>query len=92
MHSFLRIRRFSAIWWLVKAGDGGQSADGIIETCTHAVTLALGLIGIMALFMGLVSIAEQAGGMRFLARITAPFFSRLFPICRKGTPRWAIWS
>ena len=69
-----------------KAGDGGQSADGIIETCTHAVTLALGLIGIMALFMGLVSIAEQAGGMRFLARITAPFFSRLFPDLPKGHP------
>ncbi len=68
------------------AGDGGQSADGIIETCTHAVTLALGLIGIMALFMGLVSIAEQAGGMRFLARITAPFFSRLFPELPKGHP------
>jgi spore maturation protein SpmA/spore maturation protein SpmB len=69
-----------------KAGDGGQSADGIIETCTHAVTLALGLIGIMALFMGLVSIAEQAGGMRFLARITGPFFSRLFPELPKGHP------
>jgi spore maturation protein SpmA/spore maturation protein SpmB len=69
-----------------KAGDGGQNADGIIETCTHAVTLALGLIGIMALFMGLVSIAEQAGGMRFLARITGPFFSRLFPDLPKGHP------
>jgi spore maturation protein SpmA/spore maturation protein SpmB len=69
-----------------KAGDGGQSADGIIETCTHAVTLALDLIGIMALFMGLVSIAEQAGGMRFLARVTAPFFSRLFPDLPKGHP------
>jgi spore maturation protein SpmA/spore maturation protein SpmB len=69
-----------------KAGDAGQSADGIIETCTHAVTLALGLIGIMALFMGLVSIAEQAGGMRFLARITAPFFSKLFPELPKGHP------
>ena len=69
-----------------KAGEGGQSVDGIIETCTHAVTLALGLIGIMALFMGLVSIAEQAGGMRFLARITGPFFSRLFPDLPKGHP------
>src|SRR5579859_7819019 len=32
-----------------------QNADGIIGTCSSAVTLALGLIGIMALFMGLVS-------------------------------------
>src|SRR5580658_10687260 len=73
-----------------KAGDtvGGQvqKADGIIGTCSSAVTLAIGLIGIMALFMGLVSIAEAAGGMRFLARITGPFFSRLFPDVPRGHP------
>jgi spore maturation protein SpmA/spore maturation protein SpmB len=63
-----------------------QRADGIIATCTNAVNLALGLIGIMALFMGLVSIAEQAGGIRFLARITGPFFGRLFPDLPKGHP------
>ena len=40
----------------------------------------------MALFMGLVSIAEAAGGMRFLARITGPFFSKLFPDLPKGHP------
>ncbi|HET6252429.1 MAG TPA: nucleoside recognition domain-containing protein [Puia sp.] len=60
--------------------------NGIISTCSTAVTLAIGLIGIMALFMGLVSIAEAAGGMRFLARITGPFFSRLFPDVPKGHP------
>jgi spore maturation protein SpmA/spore maturation protein SpmB len=63
-----------------------QKADGIIQTCSNAVTLAIGLIGIMALFMGLVSIAEAAGGMRFLARITGPFFSKLFPDVPKGHP------
>jgi spore maturation protein SpmA/spore maturation protein SpmB len=63
-----------------------QKADGIIGTCSAAVTLALGLIGIMALFMGLVSIAEAAGGMRFLARITGPFFSKLFPDVPPGHP------
>jgi spore maturation protein SpmA/spore maturation protein SpmB len=63
-----------------------QKADGIIGTCSYAVTLAIGLIGIMALFMGLVSIAEAAGGMRFLARITGPFFSKLFPDVPPGHP------
>jgi spore maturation protein SpmA len=63
-----------------------QKADGIIGTCSIAVTLAIGLIGIMALFMGLVSIAEAAGGMRFLARITRPFFSKLFPDVPPGHP------
>src|SRR6185312_9603731 len=63
-----------------------QKADGLIETCKFAVTLALGLVGIMALFMGLVTIAEEAGGVRFLARVTGPFFSKLFPDIPKGHP------
>jgi spore maturation protein SpmA len=63
-----------------------QKADGLMETCKFAVTLALGLIGIMALFMGLVSIAEEAGGVRLLARWTGPFFSKLFPEIPKGHP------
>jgi len=63
-----------------------QEADGVIETCKGAVTLSLGLIGIMALFMGLMNIAEQAGGIRVLARIIGPFFSRLFPEVPRDHP------
>lgn len=63
-----------------------QSADGIIETCQTAVTLSLRLIGMMALFMGLMSIAEKAGGIRFLSRIIGPFFSRIFPEIPKNHP------
>src|SRR5882757_2951107 len=63
-----------------------QRADGIIETCKTAVNLSIGLIGLMALFMGLMSIAEAAGGIRVLSRIIGPFFSRLFPDLPKGHP------
>ncbi|MBC7936168.1 MAG: spore maturation protein [Rhizobacter sp.] len=63
-----------------------QSADGIVETCQTAVTLCLRLIGFMALFMGLMSIAERAGGIRFLSKIIGPFFSRIFPEIPKGHP------
>ena len=63
-----------------------QKADGLIETCKNAVVLALGLVGIMALFMGLVNIADVAGGVRLLARMTGPFFSKLFPEIPKGHP------
>lgn len=63
-----------------------QTADGIVETCQTAVTLCLRLIGFMALFMGLMSIAERAGGIRFLSRIIGPFFSRIFPDIPKGHP------
>jgi spore maturation protein SpmA len=62
------------------------SADGIIETCKSAVNIAIGLIGIMALFMGFMSIAEAAGGIRLLSKIIGPFFSRLFPELPKNHP------
>jgi spore maturation protein SpmA/spore maturation protein SpmB len=52
---------------------------GIIDTSTTAVNICIRLIGIMTLFMGLMSIAERAGGIRLLSRIIGPFFSRLFP-------------
>jgi spore maturation protein SpmA/spore maturation protein SpmB len=64
----------------------GQSANGIIETCKDAVTICIGLIGIMTLFMGFMSIAEKAGGIRFLSRIIGPFFSKLFPGVPKDHP------
>ena len=63
-----------------------KKADGIIETCKSAVNISIGLIGIMALFMGFMSIAERAGGIRLLSRIIGPFFTRLFPEIPKGHP------
>jgi spore maturation protein SpmA/spore maturation protein SpmB len=63
-----------------------QNADGIIETCKSAVNISIGLIGIMALFMGFMSIAERAGGIRLLSKIIGPFFSKLFPELPKGHP------
>lgn len=63
-----------------------KNADGIIETCKSAVNISLGLIGIMALFMGFMSIAEKAGGIRLLSKIVGPFFSKLFPELPKGHP------
>ena len=63
-----------------------KKTDGIIETCKSAVNIAIGLIGIMALFMGFMTIAERAGGIRLLSRIIGPFFSKLFPEIPQGHP------
>lgn len=67
-----------------------QNADGIIETCKSAVNIAIGLIGIMALFMGFMSIAERAGGIRILSKIIGPFFSKLFPELPKDHPAMGL--
>ena len=63
-----------------------QGADGIIATCKSSVDICINLIGIMALFMGFMSIAERAGGIRLLSKIVGPFFSKLFPEVPKGHP------
>jgi len=76
--------------WMVigKADDAANplKLDGIIQTCWVSVELCFKLIGILALFMGLMSIAEKAGGIRLLSRIVGPFFSKLFPDIPKGHP------
>ena len=76
--------------WMVigKADDPTNltKVDGIIQTCWTAVELCIKLIGILALFMGFMSIAERAGGIRLLSRIVGPFFSKLFPEIPKGHP------
>ncbi len=48
--------------------------------------IALPLTGVMTLWLGLLSIGEKAGAIRFLARITGPFFHQLFPEIPKEHP------
>lgn len=71
-----------------KASDPANplKIDGIIETCWTAVEICLRLVGVLALFIGFMNIAEKAGGVRFLSRIVGPFFTRLFPEVPKGHP------
>ncbi|GAB3012579.1 nucleoside recognition domain-containing protein [Niabella terrae] len=63
-----------------------QSTNGVFETTKDAVNLCISLIGIMALFLGFMNIAEQAGGVRMLSRIIGPFFSKIFPDVPKDHP------
>jgi spore maturation protein A len=53
--------------------------DGILKTADTAVSLALGLIGVMALWLGIMKIAEAAGLVLLLAKLVKPIMVRLFP-------------
>ncbi|MDZ7372646.1 MAG: spore maturation protein [candidate division KSB1 bacterium] len=44
-----------------------------------AVEIALGLVGVMALWLGIMRIAEEAGMVRALAYLVRPIARRLFP-------------
>ena len=54
-------------------------AAGMIETAASAVTLAIGLVGVMALFLGLMKVAEEGGMLRIIAKTIRPLMVRLFP-------------
>ncbi len=54
-------------------------STGMIDAAAGAVTLALGLIGVMALFLGLMKVAEAGGLLVVIARLLRPLMVRLFP-------------
>jgi spore maturation protein SpmA len=53
--------------------------DSIISSAGGAVELAIGLVGVMAFFLGLFRVVEDAGALRHLVRLLAPVMQRLFP-------------
>ncbi len=53
--------------------------DGILKIADTAVSLALGLIGVMALWLGIMKIAEAAGLVLLLAKLVRPIMTRVFP-------------
>lgn len=55
---------------LVQGGVGGAEL---------AITLSIGLIGIMSLWLGLMRLAEKAGLVQALAGLLQPILRRLFP-------------
>ena len=44
-----------------------------------AFQIALGLTGTLALWLGIMKVGEQGGAVQILAKLTRPFFRRLFP-------------
>ncbi len=56
-----------------------EVTEGAFDGAKTAVTIALGLIGIMALWLGVMRLAERAGLVQRLALLLRPVMSRLFP-------------
>ena len=61
--------------------------DGTFESAKSSVMdIALPLAGVMTLWLGIMNIGEKAGAVGFIARVIAPFFSRIFPGVPKDHP------
>lgn len=66
---------------LVGAWNGtmDELTTASFEAAKSAVTLAIGLIGAMALWLGIMKVAEESGLMQIIARAIRPLMVRLFP-------------
>jgi len=51
----------------------------MVESASGAVELAIGLVGVMTLFLGLMKIAEEGGLLKVISRLIRPLMVRLFP-------------
>ena len=59
----------------------------IIDDAGGAVTLAIGLIGVMALFLGLMKVAEAGGLLNIIARLLR--LMQAISRCPSVIQRWA---
>ena len=84
--AIVMIAFFTAGWrqliWVSQNGETSPMeglSRAMVESAGGAVELALGLIGVMTLFLGLMKIAEAGGMLKVIARLIRPLMVRLFP-------------
>lgn len=85
----------NTIWLLLLVGSvvvalaTGHVKDVVVsvtESATAAFRLALGFTGVMALWLGIMRIAEESGLTGRLTSLIEPVMGRLFPGIPKGHP------
>jgi len=60
-------------------GKMKELTDGAFDSSKTAVTIALGLVGVMALWLGIMRLAERSGLVQVIARCIRPLTAKLFP-------------
>jgi spore maturation protein SpmA len=79
---FFLVAFLIALFKLVFLGDAEVIAalvKALFDSSKTAFEIALGLTGVMALWLGVMKIGERAGMLELLTRGLAPLFRRLFP-------------
>lgn len=86
--SFFIIAFFSALATWV-SGDGlvfERMVQALFSMAKVSVEIAIGLIGALCFWLGVMKVAEKAGMVDVLARGLSPLFSRLMPDVPKNHP------
>jgi len=81
---------FAAALWQWLSGSNPEVFTQLVgssfDMASLAVEIAIGLIGVMALWLGLFRVAEHGGLISLVARATTPVFRRLMPEVPAGHP------
>jgi len=86
---FFVVSFLSAIFsWLIHGDYSVFNAivDSIFKMSQLSVEIAIGLIGVLAFWCGILKVAELGGLANGLARLLSPLFSKLMPDIPKGHP------
>jgi spore maturation protein A len=77
-----------AVSLVVAAFNGTAEAvtKGAVDAASTAVTIAIGLVGVMTLWLGMMKIAEAAGLVALLGRALRPALRWMFPEVPAGHP------
>ena len=67
-------------------GTSSAVVLAVTDSAKSAVVIAIGLIGIMALWLGLMKIAEESGMIKWISRLISPLLRFLFPDVPKNHP------
>ncbi|GAA6204379.1 MULTISPECIES: nucleoside recognition domain-containing protein [Thalassotalea] len=87
--SFFLIAFISALYqWLVldQILIFEQLVTAIFDMSKVTVDIAIGLIGILSFWLGMMKVAEHAGLIEKLSRAISPLFNKLMPEVPKGHP------
>ncbi|MCF1430638.1 MAG: hypothetical protein LPH20_07120 [Shewanella sp.] len=91
------------IWWFffvtaalavaVQLGMGNTQvltnvSAALFSSAELAAHIALGLVGVLSLWMGLMRLGEKGGMVAAIARVTEPLLSRLMPEVPRGHPAY----
>jgi spore maturation protein SpmA len=86
---FFLVAFASALYQWLGLGDAQvfqRMVSALFEMAGLSVELAIGLIGLMAFWLGIVAVGEASGLIDKLARALSPLFTRLMPEVPAGHP------
>ncbi|MDR2129948.1 MAG: spore maturation protein [Odoribacteraceae bacterium] len=89
--SFFLVAFAVALVKLLFFGDAGvfsSLVQATFDASGSGFKIALGLTGVLSLWMGIMKIGERGGAVRLLSRVIAPLFRRLFPGLPEDSPAY----